>query len=163
MKRAIGRGNVFFKVIMTSLSTLMICFIWGNSLIPGEGSGNLSLQVLNIVNTTFSSIEIKEVSHYIIRKAAHFTEHMCLGICLLVTLRAYTKNIIKNICNVLFIGLLVPVIDEFIQLFIDGRGGEIKDVIIDFSGVLTGVIVTVVIVALIDKKQKNKRRIRRSK
>ena len=134
---------------MTTLSVLMVCFIWGNSLLPGTESGNLSLTILNFVNTTLRSIGIKqEVSHYMIRKAAHFTEHMILGTCFLVTLRAYTKNIFRNICNVLFAGLFVPVIDEFIQLFIDGRGGEIKDVIIDFSGVLTGVILTSIIMIL---------------
>lgn len=146
-----------FKITMTVLSVFFVCFIWGNSLLPGTESGNLSGNVLNFVNSFLKNVGInKEVSHYMIRKAAHFTEHMCFGACLLVTLRAYTQEVLKYISNILFIGLLVPVIDEFIQLFIDGRGGEIKDVIIDFSGLLVGIIISFIIVFLIDRKNKSK-------
>lgn len=146
-----------FKITMTVLSVFFVCFIWGNSLLPGTESGNLSGNVLNFVNSFLKNIGInKEVSHYMIRKAAHFTEHMCFGACLLVTLRAYTQEVLKYISNILFIGLLVPVIDEFIQLFIDGRGGEIKDVIIDFSGLLVGIIISFIIVFLIDRKNKSR-------
>lgn len=35
-------------------------------------------------------------------------------------------------------GLSTAVIDETIQLFVDGRAGMIKDVLLDFSGVVTG-------------------------
>lgn len=146
-----------FKITMTVLSVFFVCFIWGNSLLPGTESGNLSGNVLNFVNSFLKNAGInKEVSHYMIRKAAHFTEHMCFGACLLVTLRAYTQEVLKYISNILFIGLLVPVIDEFIQLFIDGRGGEIKDVIIDFSGLLVGIIISFIIVFLIDRKNKSR-------
>lgn len=146
-----------FKITMTVLSVFFVCFIWGNSLLPGTESGNLSGNVLNFVNSFLKNVGInKEVSHYMIRKTAHFTEHMCFGACLLVTLRAYTQEVLKYISNILFIGLLVPVIDEFIQLFIDGRGGEIKDVIIDFSGLLVGIIISFIIVFLIDRKNKSR-------
>lgn len=146
-----------FKITMTVLSVFFVCFIWGNSLLPGTESGNLSGNVLNFVNSFLKNVGInKEVSHYMIRKSAHFTEHMCFGACLLVTLRAYTQEVLKYISNILFIGLLVPVIDEFIQLFIDGRGGEIKDVIIDFSGLLVGIIISFIIVFLIDRKNKSR-------
>ena len=54
--------------------------------------------------------------------------------------------------------MFVPVVDEFIQLFIEGRGGEVKDIIIDFSGILTGQIISFIIVKLVDRKNKNKGR-----
>lgn len=152
------RDSNKFKIIMTILSVIFICFIWGNSLLTGTESGKLSESILNFINNSLKVIGInKEVSHYMVRKAAHFTEHMCLGACLLVTLRSYTKEILKYISNILFIGLFVPVVDEFIQLFIEGRGGEIKDVIIDFSGLLTGIIISSIIVWLIDRKNNRRR------
>ena len=40
----------------------------------------------------------------------------------------------------LFVGLFTAVIDEFIQLFFEGRSAEITDVLIDFSGVVTGAL-----------------------
>jgi VanZ family protein len=37
--------------------------------------------------------------------------------------------------------LLVPVIDEFIQLFSAGRAGMVQDILLDFSGAVTGLVV----------------------
>lgn len=156
------RNGYTFRTVMTILSIAFVCFIWGNSLVPGKESGALSLSIRDFVNNILRNIGINaEVTNYMVRKAAHFTEHMFFGACLLVTLRSYTKDIIRYLSNILFIGLLVPVIDEFIQLFIDGRGGEIKDVIIDFSGILTGIIIASIIVRLVDRnrmRNKNKER-----
>ena len=90
------------------------------------------------------------------RKIAHFTEYFIFGILLLTTLRLYVDKIREKIFNILFIGLAVPVIDEFIQLFVDGRGGEIRDVIIDFSGVLTGMLLSFLIIRLVLNIKENK-------
>lgn len=145
---------------MTILSITFVCFIWGNSLLSEKESEVLSLYVRDLVNNILRSIGINvKVDNYMVRKSAHFTEHMCFGACLFVTLRSYTRDIIKYLGNILFIGLFVPVIDEFIQLFIDGRGGEIKDVIIDFSGILTGIIIASIIVRLVDRNKNKEREI----
>ena len=48
----------------------------------------------------------------------------------------------------LFWGLLTPVADESLQLLVEGRTGQLTDVLIDFSGVLTGMAVCLLILWL---------------
>ncbi len=157
-------NNKYFKISIISCVIINICFIWGNTLVPGSKSGNISLEIMNSFNTFLSNIGVNfQVTNFMVRKAAHFTEHMVLGFFLLFMLRSYTKNIFSNILNILFIGLFVPVVDEFTQLFIEGRGGEIRDVVIDFSGILTGIIIAFIIVYIIDLKNNNSLKIKYKK
>ena len=45
--------------------------------------------------------------------------------------------------------LLTALTDETIQLFVPGRSGQVTDVWIDFSGVLTGLVVGLILLGLI--------------
>ena len=47
-----------------------------------------------------------------------------------------------------FLGLLVAVADETLQLFVDGRGSSVRDVVIDFCGVLGGSVILWILVGL---------------
>ncbi len=146
------------KIVLTSLTVLWVCFIWGNSLLPGSESQELSLPILYEFNNLLRSIGSDfQFTHFMVRKMAHFSEYAILGVLLFTMFGQYICKVKDYIFNVLFFGLLTPVLDEFIQLFIDGRGGEIRDVIIDFSGVLTGIILVIIITKII-KNIKLKRR-----
>lgn len=148
------------RIAFIALTAVYICFLWGNSLVPGKQSEVLSLSVLDQANNLMQSLGIGfRFTHHLVRKIAHFTEYMGLGVILLTTLSLCVEKIKDYIFNILFVGLIVPVIDEFIQLFVDGRGGEIKDVIIDFSGVLTGMLIVYIII-LIVKNHKERKNVR---
>ena len=56
----------------------------------------------------------------------------------MLSLRVYTRRILSHISWPLFFGLLAGVLDEGIQMFADGRGSDVRDVVIDFSGVVFG-------------------------
>lgn len=130
------------KYVMTAVTICFIAVIFINSLVPGDVSGQISGSILTWINGVFSSIGLPlQMTHYVVRKTAHFTEYFILGVLLLATLRLYREKIKDGIFAVLFTGLSVPVVDETIQRFVDGRGGEIKDVWIDFSGVITGLFI----------------------
>lgn len=81
-----------------------------------------------------------ELLHYIIRKLAHFSEFFLLS-CFYLLLRRQLSEIYRTRCTLLapFAGLLTAVIDEFIQSF-SGRGSLVSDVLIDFCGVMTAVL-----------------------
>lgn len=38
--------------------------------------------------------------------------------------------------------LFMPFVDETIQLFVEGRSGQISDVWLDMAGIVTGIMVT---------------------
>ena len=68
-----------------------------------------------------------------------------------------TKPYIYSI-NILFTGLLTAVIDETIQLHVPGRSGQVSDVLIDFSGCITGAIFVMAVIKLIQIISNQKRK-----
>lgn len=61
---------------------LMVLLIWGNSMVPGTGSGSLSLSIMEAVRGLLHGVGLpyEWVTNFVVRKCAHFTEYMVLGI-----------------------------------------------------------------------------------
>ena len=86
----------------------------------------------------------KEKRYYIdkfvrpVRKSAHFTIYLLLGLLFTSLLKEY--NIIDKRCIIytLIFVFLYARSDEIHQLFVAGRSGEILDVLIDTSGGMVG-------------------------
>jgi len=101
-----------------------------------------------------------------IRKLAHFAIYAALGFFALLTQAAFLLELKRKTaylkCSSLAAGfcLLYAATDEIHQLFVSGRSASVLDVLLDFSGVLTGIIFASAAVALLLrflKKNKNKR------
>ena len=73
----------------------------------------------------------------IVRKIAHFGIYLILGILVINFLCEY--NIKHIILISMLICLLYSITDEVHQLFIEGRSGEVRDVLIDSAGSLVGI------------------------
>lgn len=149
--------------ILTVLLFVNQAVIWGNSLLPGSVSGNISDFVKEVIKKIFAFLPDggEQSGGVPIRKLGHFMEFMCLGILLharyicvrlLESDRKYyceIKNQISGrdlIFSVIYPGFLTAFIDETIQLFIPGRCGLISDVWIDTSGMLTGFFIILFLV-----------------
>ena len=77
---------------------------------------------------------------YPVRKTAHAMEYAVLG---LLTAGAYIRrgtSIRKGILVPWGIATLYAASDEFHQLFVPGRSGQVSDVVLDSAGVLAGVL-----------------------
>ena len=92
--------------------------------------------------------------HDIFRKCGHFLEYAVLGI--LWTLNTRLGHWEKGCCKgkqsyriwLPFVcSLIYAASDEFHQLFVEGRSGEIRDVCIDFGGACTGILLLYAVVA----------------
>lgn len=136
-------------LILLVIIISVIAFIFINSFQNAEASSNASAKVVEILSKVFGD-DIGNKTH-IIRKLAHFVEYSVLGIALSI-IKSFVKDSRYNITTSLFIGLLVALIDETIQLFSIGRSGELGDVWIDFCGVLFGIALICLI-----KRTKNKK------
>jgi VanZ family protein len=148
----------FAKLLFTILTICFIAFIFSNSLFSGTESGKQSSFVLKLVNQFFAHIGITAtVTEHFIRKLGHFTEYFMLGSLLTLTVRMYARKPLKHIFTELFILSIVPEIDECIQSFTPGRGPSVIDVMIDFSGGLTGLMVLLLIINLIDSIRTGKK------
>ena len=121
--------------------TLIVCclvFIWGNSLLPGSVSGAISDFFKRILQSLFEQSESDSsgMLGFFVRKTAHFTEFTALGLSLCWLFGMLKKgNLLPFLC-----GAAAACVDETIQIFVPGRGPSVRDVCIDSSGVLLGVI-----------------------
>ena len=91
---------------------------------------------------------------HIVRKLAHFTEYFVLGFFLSWTVREYAGQFKGRIFQILFFLLSIPVFDETIQYFPAGRSAEVKDVLLDFSGAVTGFLFLAAVFAIVTKAKK---------
>lgn len=137
----------------TILSIVWIMIIFSFSLQNGDESGKLSGGIVAwVVDLLFpEDFAHVELVHFLIRKAAHFTEYFILGVLLSMTVREanWTRPLLKP----WILGTLVACCDETIQLFSEGRAGMITDVMLDSSGVLTGCVIMTFLVLYFGKKR----------
>jgi VanZ family protein len=129
------------RILLTIFVLLWAGFIFTNSLFPASQSSAISGGVVDQVNSILHQIGIPgQITDHMVRKSAHFIEFTLLGILLFLAIRSYSAHPGHHLFVGLFLGLLIPVADEFIQSFIEGRGSLVSDVVLDFSGVLAGTI-----------------------
>ena len=76
----------------------------------------------------------------LIRKSAHFVEYFILASLFSRWLKTKSVKWIEMMIYPLFFVLVIAVGDEFIQSFV-GRGSNVRDVLIDFSGGILAVII----------------------
>ena len=145
------------KTILLVITIMTAMFIFLNSAMSADDSSAESDFILMITENIASFLHIHDIlSETIIRKLAHFTEFAVLGLFLSLTVREFCGTFKGQIFKILFLLLAAPVADETIQYFPVGRSAEVKDVLIDFFGAVTGLIVAAVICIVIEK-QKAKR------
>lgn len=83
--------------------------------------------------------------HHIVRKNAHFFAYLTLGILVLNGLRRSGVNIKQGAGVALLICILYAVTDEVHQLYIPGRSGEVRDVMIDSAGASLGIMIYLIV------------------
>lgn len=126
--------------INNKLSILLV-FLWMlliflMSSFDATKSANQSNFIVNIINNIFK-IENIELLSFIIRKLAHFTEYLILGF---LTINMLNKNdISKKYLLSILICIIYATSDEIHQIFVPGRACQIRDVLIDSIGSITGV------------------------
>ena len=115
------------------LIACMLVFIWGNSLLPAEISQALSDWVKDLL---FAHGGGGGSGSGLLRKIAHFTEFAALGACL-----GWRSGMLHKQKHLPCLwGVAAACVDEGIQLFTPGRSSQLSDVLLDSSGVLTGLL-----------------------
>lgn len=107
-----------------------------NALESKDTSGFVMQKILSVLNM---EIEDKEMLEGYLRTFAHFVLYLLGGLiaCILVIV----CNVKHKILSTSMFGLLYAIGDEIHQIFVPGRSFEVKDIIVDFSGFLLGVLV----------------------
>ena len=128
------------KWIWTLIIILYVGFIFHNSLTPANESSRQSGRVLEIILgfLEWTGLEGGWVTEHLVRKMAHFAEYTILGVLLGITLREYHINATLRRVLQWWMAGMIPLVDETLQLFTEGRSGQISDVWLDMAGACTG-------------------------
>ena len=135
---------IFWMITIFSLSNMKR----DNSEATSKG---LLYKIVSITTNDKDRInETVEKYNIVIRKCAHITEYLILS--LLVYLALIYSDVDKNKSMIftLIICILYAISDEIHQLFVPGRGGQIKDVFIDSIGI----IISIFFINIRNKSQK---------
>lgn len=138
-----NRKKRLFPLVIT---ILIMAFIFLQSALPADLSkeeSNLIVQAL----IEFLHVDAKILS-FAVRKCAHFTEYLLLGLSLFATVREYdpvrlerNEQWRRTALLSWGIGALYALTDEAHQAFVPGRSCEIRDMLIDSCGVAAGVLI----------------------
>jgi len=133
------------KIILVYI-ILCLCFIWGQSMLPGSESAQESGFVLERIVHPFEEHLFGQASSTEgqVRKAAHVFEYMMLSLGLSAFFAMRAKERGEKTARWMFsafsAGLFTALIDETVQLF-SGRGSMVSDVWIDGIGVFLGIAI----------------------
>lgn len=144
---SIPRKNIIS--LLPALTMMIIIFIFSSKTAVKSNSSSTFIAsfILQAKEKLFGVGEpgereiLLELINFIVRKAAHMTEYALLAI--LLSIHFYTINVSKIKYFVYNIGICVlyATSDEFHQLFVEGRSGQLSDVFIDTIGIMIGTLI----------------------
>lgn len=128
---------------------MLVIFLMSNE-IAGTSSSR-SDEIVRTIQSLGVSVP-SDLLTFLVRKAAHIGAYFVLGILLFNLLKEYGLAVKKIIFISLAIAMLYACTDEIHQMFIPGRSGEVRDVLIDTAGAAVGVVVYAVLSSRFYKK-----------
>lgn len=125
--------------------------IWSFSSHPADVSAKESKSITGIIYDKFA-VHIEKFSDMgrelfvaktdsFIRKCAHFTLFFFFSLIISLYVNCYKRDAAVFLITVFLTGVIFAVSDEIHQLFVPGRGCQLRDVLIDSNGVLAGGII----------------------
>jgi len=149
-----------YKIFSWTAVILWMVLIFNLSHQPATKSNQLSTGITEVIVENIEKIipnaeaDISRFNH-IVRKNAHFAVYYVLGVLLINALRKNGAYSYRSVGLALLICILYAASDEVHQLFVPGRGGQIKDVLIDSAGASVG-IGTYLLIDRIIRSRKNR-------
>ena len=138
----------YAKWIFVLMTLVWLGMIFSFSLEQAEESTETSMKVVKKVIEIVSPELSKDIDkmpankmkllHEFIRKCAHYTEFMILGI--LSGLSVWQMKWKQKILIPAGFCVMSAMADETIQLFVSGRNAALKDVLLDSLGAVTGIL-----------------------
>jgi len=149
-------------VLVFSMMALIFIFSTQNAEASDETSGGISRMVIGILYPGYDAeaperkTEIYDTVQHYVRKTAHFTEYLILGLLTRICLLSWFGKRRWLTGASWGTATLYAVTDEMHQLLIDGRSGQWTDVLLDSAGVLAGVMIAGEIIRKTEQKKGRK-------
>lgn len=147
-----------YRIIMAALLVLWCVLIFALSAEPANKSSNTSGELTRAVFSVFypnfnemgveaQNAIISEAS-FIIRKTAHLSLYLILGVLSFLNIAAYNIPFaLKPVLSLVF-SSAYSISDEIHQRFVPGRSCELRDVLIDISGAIIGIALVSIIFSI---------------
>ncbi|WP_216831392.1 VanZ family protein [Alkalihalobacterium elongatum] len=132
------------KILPWTAVILWMALIFYLSHQPATVSNDLSTGITEVIVETVEKVapnmefDIGAFNH-LVRKNAHFIAYFILGILVMNALRYSHLPLLRKVGLALLICILYAISDEVHQIFIPGRSGEVRDVLIDTAGASVGI------------------------
>lgn len=156
-----GWQRSWVRILTTLLTAAVMVMIFAFSTEDAEHSdrtsGLISRRVLSIIHPEYEQLEesrqklLYDDMQHIVRKCAHFTEYMVLGLMLRLCLESWFGKQWWLGPASWAGGTLYAGTDEIHQIQVAGRTAQWTDVLLDSAGVLTGMLLAALAVYLIRK------------
>ena len=122
---------------------MVVIFMFSNQVATSSSeSTNIVIIILykifSFFNNNISLIDFTNVLFTPVRKIAHFSEYMILGILAILYFDEINKN--NKYLYAIVLSSIYAISDEIHQIFVDGRACTILDMCIDICGALVGVL-----------------------
>lgn len=127
------------------LVVLWLALIFASSSQPAQVSNELSTGLSAVLVRTIATVLQLDTAkvvpylaafNHLLRKAGHFTVYLILALLVVNALRQSGMAGRKLYLTAFTFCLLYAVSDELHQLFVPGRGGQLRDVLLDSCGAL---------------------------
>lgn len=151
------------RVIFTGLTIAWMLVIFAFSAQDANHSNNtssgLAVSIVRFVVRDFDTWsvdrqeEILEKMSLPIRKCAHATEYAILGFLWYGLLASYGVSAQRRFFMAAIAGVSYAATDEFHQLFVPGRSGQLLDVLVDGLGVCIGCVLALEMYSFVKKRR----------
>lgn len=154
MERQLRKKKIL-TVIASALLIAVYIIIFLFSAEDADASSSLSVEVtrklMNVYyhlfsgnnNAAFVAPAVSNEAEAIVRKMAHFTEYMTVGILSFGIAVMWMRKIKVGMAAVTLQVFFSAVIDEIHQYFVPGRHASFRDVMIDTAGGIAGIFIIV--------------------
>ena len=149
-------------ILLISWMAMIFCLSHQTADESSETSGVIIETAIKLMEPEFDSLAKEEQEalissfQFIVRKLAHFSIFAILGLLSFISIGTYRISMFTKFFFSSLISLLYAMSDEYHQLYIKGRSGELRDILIDFCGSLIAILFMLIIVRLNKKGLMNK-------
>ena len=138
------------RIITGLIAVVLMIVIFLFSAQPGSASDKTSITLTSLL---FSGEDFDFIMflNVFVRKAAHMAEYAALAVPAWLFVSTFEiKKLWGNILPFVFAAFYAAT-DEFHQLFVPSRSGQVRDVLIDSVGALLGIVFINIVILIADR------------
>lgn len=147
------RKKIF--IVLTVLWMALIFYLSNQPASVSTEQSNSAITILSnipLLGNIIDNMISNGTATVIIRKSAHMLSYALLSILFFMSIYDFYIDLRKTCLKSIFITFIYACTDELHQLFVPGRSGEFKDVLIDSTGAIIAVVIMYFIIRKINRK-----------